>query len=118
MPIDKQILSIAEDESVRRTKHMLLEQIGFSVVSVGTLREVEYVINKSKFDLIILGRGVNQTLKRSVADASRRSLPGTPILELCNVSPVITGAEYVLRNPGPDDLAELVKSIFHPKSPK
>jgi DNA-binding NtrC family response regulator len=117
MPVDKQILSIAEDESVRRTKHMLLEQLGFSVVSVGTLREVEYVINKSKFDLIILGRGVNETLKRSVASATRVRLPQIPILEICNVSPVVTGAEYVLRSPS-HKLAERVKSIFHPKKPK
>jgi DNA-binding response OmpR family regulator len=114
MFVDKQILSIAEDESVRRTKHLLLEQIGFSVVSVGTLREVEYVINKSRFDLVILGREVNENLKRSVTSAIRVRLPQTPILELCNVSPVISGADHVLYNPSPADLAEAVKSICLP----
>lgn len=116
MPFDKQILCIAEDPAVRQTKHMVLEQIGFSVVSVGSLREVEYVSHRSKFDLAIIGRSFAEPVKRSIADSVRRNLPDTPILEMCNVSPVISGADHVLHSHNPEDLAEKVKLILRVQS--
>lgn len=112
MPFDKQILCIAEDPAVRQTKQLLLEQIGFSVVAVGTLREVEYVTHRSRFDLVIVGRSFNEALKRSIADTVRRNIPDTPILELCTVSPVISGAEHVLCSPTPEEMADEVRNIL------
>lgn len=113
MPTAKHILCVVEDPIVRQTKKMVLEHIGFAVMDVGTLREVEYVTSRSAFDLAIIGRSLSEESKRLMADAIRRNVPGTPILEMCNVSPVITGADHVLRSTNPEDLAEMVKMILH-----
>jgi DNA-binding NtrC family response regulator len=112
MPFDKHILSIVEDPSVRRTKHMVLEHIGLNVVSVGSLREVEYVSARSYFDLVLIGRSFSETRKLAIAQVVRLHLPKTPILEMFNHAPVIPGAEHVLNSHDPEDLAETVKEIL------
>jgi DNA-binding response OmpR family regulator len=113
MPAGKHILIVVEDPIVRHTKKMVLEHIGFAVIAVATLREVEYVTGKTGFDLVVVGRSVSEESKRAIADTVRRNLPNTPILEACNVSPVISGADHVLRSSNPEDLAEMVKAILH-----
>lgn len=112
MPFDKQILVFAEDPSVRETKQMVLEHVGFSVVSVGTVREVEYVVSRTIFDLAILGRTVAEPHKIQAAAAIRLKQPNLPILEICTVSPSISNPDHVLRSPDPEDLAAMVKATL------
>ena len=116
MPFDKQILVLAEDPTVRHTKQLVLEHLGFSVVAVATVREVEYVVARSKFDLVILGRAVTDAHKKAAAEGVRTRHPYLPILEICNVSPCITNPDYILRSPNPEDLAEMVKAILRPSA--
>lgn len=111
----KHILVLAEDTAVRQTKKLVLEQLGFAVVATATVREVEHVSGITKFDLAILGRTVSDAHKQDAAKAVRTRQPETPILEICNVSPVILNAEWVLRSPNPEDLAAMVKAILSEK---
>lgn len=112
----KHILVLAEDAAVRQTKKLVLEQLGFAVVAVATVREVEHVSGITKFNLAILGRTVSDPHKRDAAKALRTRQPETSILEICNVSPCIQNAEHVLRSPNPEDLASMVKAILSEKS--
>jgi len=112
MPAPKQILVFAEDPNVRHTKQLILEAIGFSVVAVGSVREIEYVSNKAVFDLAILGRTVSDPHKHQAASILRVKQKDVPILEICNVSPCIANPDYVLHSPNPEDLAELVRVIL------
>jgi DNA-binding response OmpR family regulator len=112
MPFDKQLLVIATDPTVRRTKQLLLEELGFSVIAVGTLRELEYVASRSLFDLAILGRSVGDAVKRQAAQIIRLKLPATPILEICNQSHCVDDPDYVLHGFNPEDLADIVRTIF------
>jgi DNA-binding NtrC family response regulator len=112
VPHTKHILVLAEDAAVRQTKKLVLEHIGFTVSAVATVREFEHVIKITTFDLAILGRTVTDPHKRLAATAIRTRQPNTPILEICNVSPCILNADYVLRSPNPEDLAEMVKAIL------
>ncbi len=116
MQASKHILCVAEDPAVRRTKHMVLEQLGFNVVSMGSLEEVEATAAARPLDLAIIGRTFNTTTKRAIAEVIRRRFSHTPILEMCNVSPEIAGADHVLRSPNPEDLAEMVKAILNVKA--
>jgi DNA-binding NtrC family response regulator len=111
----KHILVLAEDAAVRQTKKLVLEQLGFAVVAVATVREVDHVSGITKFDLAVLGRTVSDPHKREAAKALRTRQPETPILEICNFSPCILHAEFVLRSPSPEDLATMVKSILAEK---
>ena len=111
----KHILVLAEDAAVRQTKKLMLEQLGFAVVAVATVREVDHVSGITSFDLAILGRTVSDPHKRDAAKSLRTRQPETPVLEICNVSPCILNAEYVLRSPSPEDLAAMVKTILSEK---
>jgi DNA-binding NtrC family response regulator len=110
--LEKQILVFAEDPIVRHTKQLVLEHLGFSVISVATLRELDYVLAKSLFDLAIIGRTVTDPHKLLAATSIRTKFPNLPILEICNISPCISNPDYVLRSPNPEDLAEMVQSIL------
>jgi DNA-binding response OmpR family regulator len=111
----KHILVLAEDAAVRQTKKLVLEHLGFAVAAVSTLREFDHAIKITTFDLVILGRTVSDPHKREAARASRTIQPNTPLLEICNVSPCVLNADYVLRSPNPEDLAEMVKAIVGEK---
>ena len=108
----KHILVLAEDAAVRQTKKLVLEHLGFTVAAVSTVREVDHVTGITTFDLAILGRTVTDPHKQEAAKAIRSRQPNTPVLEICNVSPVVPNADYVLRSPNPEDLAEMVRMIL------
>ncbi len=112
MALGKQILVVAEDPAVRHTKQLVLQELGFGVVAVGSLREVEYVASRSVFDLAILGRSVSPTNKTLAAQTLRTKAPNTPILELCDLSPVVPKPDYVLHNSSPEELAAIMREII------
>lgn len=112
MPFDKHILVYAEDPAVRRTKQMVLESAGFNVIAVGSMREVEYVASRTIFDLVILGRTVAAPRKIQAAQTVKQKLPNAPILEICDFKPCVDNPDYILDNANPEELTEMVKSIF------
>jgi DNA-binding NtrC family response regulator len=112
MPFEKHILVYAEDPAVRRTKQMMLEGAGFNVIAVGSMREVEYVASRTIFDLVILGRTVAAPRKILAAQTVKQKLPKAPILEICDYKACVDNPDYVLHNANPEDLMEMVNSIF------
>jgi DNA-binding response OmpR family regulator len=112
MPFAKHILVYAEDPAVRRTKQLVLESAGFSVIAVGSMREVEYVASRTVFDLVILGRTVAAPLKVLAAQTVKQKLPKAPILEICDFKACVDNPDYVLHNSNPEELMEMVNSIF------
>jgi hypothetical protein len=110
----KQVLIISATESLRRTRELLLTGAGFGVVSVQGSRGLEHVCRRSRFDLAIVGDGYQSQQKQRFADIIRRHCPGTPLLEICRVSPVITGAEHILYSPEPTELVNTVKNVLSP----
>ena len=114
MPVSpSHILSIAGTDSVRTTRELLLKEQGFMVVSASGLREISHVCRRSKFDLIVVGHAFEENEKLAIAEVLRKDAPGTPILEICRVSPVLPQAQHVLRSPDPEDLVREVKNILH-----
>ena len=107
-----QILVLAEDPSVRRTKQLVLQELGFDVIAVGSLREVDYVASRSVFDLAILGRTVAADTKRQAAMTIRTKLPNTPLLEICDMKACVDDPDYVLRGHDPEELAQMVSEIL------
>ena len=101
------ILSVASNEVLGRTRQLLLEQEGYSVLSALTLEEVERLGPAEKFDLALVGHGFRGPEKRRMARTVNSVYPGIPILEMCFHSPEIPGADFVLT----DSPAELVKAI-------
>lgn len=110
----KQLLIISSTEGLRRTRELLLTDAGFGVVSVEGSRDLEHVCRRSRFDLAIVGDAYEAEQKQRFADIIRRHCPGTPLLEMCRISPAITGAEHVLHSPEPTELVNAVKNVLSP----
>lgn len=113
MPVSpSHILSIAGTDSIRTTRELLLREQGFMVVSATTPREISHVCRRAKFDLIVVGHAFEDDQKVAIGEVLRKDAPGTPILEICRVSPVLPNAQFVLRSPEPSDLVAEVKNIL------
>jgi DNA-binding NtrC family response regulator len=108
----KQILSVAGTEALRKTRELLLTRAGFLVVSAMTTRELNHVCRRTVFDLAIVGHAFEEEQKVKVAEVIRQLAPNLPILEICRISPVIPGVEYILRNPDPEELVREVNRIL------
>jgi DNA-binding response OmpR family regulator len=115
MQFNKHILVYAENPAVRRTKQLVLESAGYSVIAVGTMREVEYVASRTIFDLVVLGRTVHAENKRFAAQVIKQKLPTSPILEICDLKHCVDNPDYVLQTSNPEDLMAMVNSIFGAK---
>ena len=108
----KHILVFAADSSVRQTKKLILESLGFNVIAVGSLREVEFVTSRSGFDLLILSRMLSTENKRQASVTFRQKMIGAPIMEICDYMPCVDDPDYVLVGSRPEDLADKVREIF------
>jgi hypothetical protein len=115
MPFDKHILVYAENPAVRRTQELMLKDIGFNVIAVGTMREVEYVASRTIFDLMILAWAVSEENKKRAAQTIKLKIPGVKILEICNLKACVDNPDYTLHTSSPEDLVEMIKSIFNIK---
>lgn len=118
MPFDKHILVYAEDASVRRTQELMLEAAGFIVMSVGTLREVEYVASRSVFDLVIIGRAVPPANKKQAGEIVKLKIPTALVLEICDVQTCVDNPDYFLVSPTPAEPEQKVIEIFRAKGKK
>jgi DNA-binding NtrC family response regulator len=108
----KHILVFAADSSVRRTKKLLLEALGFNVIAVGSLREIEFVTSRSGFDLLILSRTLSAEHKQQASVIFRQKIIGAPILEICEYKACVDDPTYVLVGSSPEDVAEKMREIF------
>ncbi|HUQ49606.1 MAG TPA: response regulator [Terriglobales bacterium] len=113
MPVSpKHILNVAATEALRETRELLLKQMGYLVVSATNIRELSHVCRRSLFDLAIIGHGFDPAKKKRIAAIIRQHCPGTPLLEMCRVSPEIPDSEFVLHGADPQDLVNEVNAIL------
>lgn len=108
----KHIVVFAEDPAVLRTKQLVLQEIGYSVLGVRTVRELDFALSRGVFDLAILGRTVAPEHKLAGAKCIKSKVPNLPILEICDHSPCVDKPDYVLHTSDPNELTEAVKSIL------
>ena len=111
----KKILSISENDALRVTRHMLLENRGFDVVSTGNLRETRNALKSADFDLVILGISLDGELKREMVILTRKLCANAQILELCRISPEVPEAEHYLVAAEPEEIDHTVHRILRGK---
>src|SRR5436190_6873436 len=78
----KKILSVASNDALRVTRHMMLQSRGFEVVSTANIRETHNVLKSADFDLVILGVAIEGGQKREMANLTRKHCDRAEILEL------------------------------------
>jgi hypothetical protein len=105
------ILSIASTEILKTTRHLILEDAGYEVVSFSPIPAIQELEKAGKPDLAVLGHGFRGSEKRKLALALNQVFPGIPILEMCLNSPEIPGADFILNN-SPEHLLSAIGEIL------
>lgn len=107
------VLSVCLNDSVRQTRHLLLELAGYDVESVLNTRDVRSACRRRRFALLIACHSLKTDVRKFLAAYSNLLCPHTPVLELCLVSPQMKTGHYLI-NPGPETLLQSVESIVGP----
>lgn len=108
----KKILSVSDNDALRVTRHIMLENRGYDVVSVANLREIRTALKSGDFDLVILGVSVDGEMKRDMACATRKLCNRARILELCRISPEVPDAEHHLFSAEPEEVDHTIGRIL------
>src|SRR5579884_4268528 len=108
----KKILSVSDNDALRVTRHIMLQNRSFDVVSVANLRETRNALKSGDFDLVILGVSLDGDVKREIAALTRKHCDSAQILELCRISPEVQDADHHLYSPEPEDLDNTVNQIL------
>ena len=110
----KHILSISYDKALLVTRHMLLENAGYSVTSAfGFAEAMEICSARHNFDLIVMGHSMPQKDKAALLLALRLgcSAPLVSILRHGD-SPTPHASFYVDAQDGPLALLQLVRTAL------
>jgi DNA-binding response OmpR family regulator len=110
--VPKKILSVSDNDALRVTRHMMLQNQGFDVVSAANIRETRNALKEGDFNLVILGVSMDGDLKREIASAARKLCDQARILELCRISPEVPDAEHHLFSPEPAEVVQTVDNIL------
>lgn len=108
----KKILSVSDNDALRVTRHIMLQNRSFDVVSAANLRETRNALKSGDFDLVILGVSLDGEAKREMANLARKHCEQAKILEICRISPEVHDAEHHLYSPEPEDLDHTVNQIL------
>lgn len=110
--MSKKILSISDNDALRVTRHMMLRNRSFDVVSAANLRETRNALKAADFDLVILCLSIDGEEKREMANMARKLCEQAEILEVCRISPEVSDANHHLYSPEPQDLDHAVGRIL------
>lgn len=105
------ILSIASTEILKTTRHLILQNAGYEVVSFACVPAVQELESADKPDLAVIGHGFKGSDKRKLALSLNQLFPGVPILEMCMHSPEIPGADFILNN-SPEHLVSAITEML------
>lgn len=109
------VLCTGKDPSLLRTRKLILERAGHTVITATDRRAVTAACNQHKFDVAVLGQSVSSESKRVIRNLIRQLCPSTKILELyqANSGRTIQDADSWLEVPTdvPQDLAERVSEL-------
>lgn len=104
------ILSISYDQTLLRTRELLLQQLGHSVLSVeGFAQALKACVQHGKaFDLVILGHSIPHDDKVALIEEMERSCP-CPVLAL--LRPHEGSVKGASRNIDPAEPRDLIKAV-------
>ncbi len=109
------VLCTGVDPVLMRTRQLILEGAGHTVVPAFDEREIKAVCNQHKFDVAVIGQTISPKVKAHVLDLVREHCPTARILELYPpyVGKSLTEADAWLQMPTdrPEELVEAVNSL-------
>jgi CheY-like chemotaxis protein len=114
------VLSTGNDPVLMKTRQLLLEGAGHTVVPASDEREIRAVCDRQKFDVAVIGQHISPNVKIRVVDLVREHCPDVRILELTlpYASKALKDADAWLEMPSePQELVTAVNSLA-PEPPK
>ena len=109
------VLCTGSDEPLMKTRQLILERAGHTVVTAMDQRLLEGACQNDQFDVAVIGQDTVPQEKLRIASVIRQHCPTAKILELHAVSPgkVIKDADSWLEvlTSGPNELAERVATL-------
>jgi len=106
------VLCTGVNPVLMRTRQLILENAGHTVVPAFDEREIKAFCNQHKFDVAVIGQTISPKLKVHVLDLIREHCPTAKALELYPpyVGKALTDADAWLEMPT-DDPEELVAAV-------
>lgn len=106
------VLSVSYDEALRSSRELLLESLGYEVVSVADFAEaLQHCSRGSKFDLFVLGHSIPAAEKNALISAFRAhsSAPVVALKKMGEETPM--AADFQIE-PEPSQLLDIISRII------
>lgn len=104
------LLVMATDAAVRRRVEWL-RGAGYKVSPACSLKDVEQACNSGRFDMVLMGDGVDPRMKKAIGLTVRQHFPEAPILQMGRANPDINGTCFVIDD-SPEDILRSVNKIL------
>jgi hypothetical protein len=112
------VLSIGADPSLMRTRQLLLEKAGHSVVGVMDEKKLAEACESNEFEVVVVSQTISPPMKKRVVSLVRSHCPTTKILELYTVASgrTLEDADSWIEVPAemPQEFAERVTALAKP----
>jgi len=108
------VLCTGVDPVLMKTRQLILENAGHTVVPASGEHEIKAICGEHKFDVAVIGQSISPKAKARVLDLVREHCPGARILELTRpyASKALQDADAWLEMPSePEELVEAVSSL-------
>jgi CheY-like chemotaxis protein len=108
------VLCTGVDPVLLRTRQLILENAGHTVVPASDEREIKAACSKQKFDVAVIGQNIPPKVKARLVELVREHCPAAAILELCPpyASKALKDADAWLEMPSdPEELVNAVNSL-------
>jgi len=114
------VLCTGVNPVLMKTRQLILENAGHTVVPASDEREIKALCGRHKFDVAVIGQSISPKAKVRVLDVVREHCPEARVLELTRpyASKSLEDADAWLEMPSePDELVQVVNSLA-PESPR
>lgn len=101
---------MATDAAVRRRVEWLRDA-GYKVSPACSLKDVEQACDSGRFDMVLMGDGVDPRMKKAIGLTVRQHFPEAPILQMGRANPDINGTCFVIDD-SPEDILRSVNKIL------
>ncbi len=111
------ILSVSYDETLLRTRELLLKSAGHKPTSALQHKEAMAACQQTGFDLVIIGHSIAKADKLEIIECFRRSNPRARVIALTRGSePRLREVDHYI-NPGdPEELLRAIGRVLKPST--
>lgn len=107
------ILSITYNESLQRTRQLILDKAGFDTTSALGFVEAQSLCAKGSFDLVVIGHSIPRPDKLALLKFAKEKCGSATLCLRKPNDPVLPEADYSTDRTDPNGLIEAVKAALN-----